>query len=114
MNLKANSKKSSDMNQGPMWVLLMRKKTEVENLSLLSLQGYISVHPGLNGDMSAHIQQILIFYINTCVPRFRYLETSLADKDRGSMHGVEHHDDLLSWKKCNNYTHILTLYKYNV
>ncbi len=31
--------------------------------------------------------------------------------DGGSMHVVEHYDDLFFWKKFNDYTHTLTLYK---
>jgi hypothetical protein len=31
--------------------------------------------------------------------------------DRGSMHVEEHHDDLFSWKKYNNCTHMLALHK---
>jgi hypothetical protein len=38
--------------------------------------------------------------------------TSFAHIDGGSIHVEEHHDDLFSWKNCNNYTHMLTLYEY--
>ncbi len=31
--------------------------------------------------------------------------------DRGSMHPVEHYDDLFSWKKCSNYTFTQDTYK---
>ncbi len=41
-----------------------------------------------------------------------YSTTSFAHEDRGSMYVVEHHNDLFSWKKYNNNTHMLTLYEY--
>jgi hypothetical protein len=34
---------------------------------------------------------------------------SLEHVDRGSMHLVEHQDDLFSWKKNNNYTYAATV-----
>ncbi len=37
------------------------------------------------------------------------MTTSLAYIDRGLMHAVEHHNDLFSSKKYNNYAHRLTL-----
>jgi hypothetical protein len=49
---------------------------------------------------------------NAGVRPVRDTTTSLSFIDRGLMHVVEHHDDLLSWKKYNNYTHTLTLFKY--
>ncbi len=40
------------------------------------------------------------------------MTTSFAHVHRGSMHVVEHNYDLFSWKKYNNYMHMLTLYEY--
>jgi hypothetical protein len=31
---------------------------------------------------------------------------SLVSADRGSMHVVEHHDDVFSWKKYNDYLYV--------
>jgi hypothetical protein len=36
-------------------------------------------------------------------PQERSEIKSLESIDKGSMHVVEHHDDLFSWKKHNNY-----------
>ncbi len=40
--------------------------------------------------------------------------TSLVYVDIGSMHVVEQHDDLFSWKKYNNYTHVNAVQKYRM
>jgi hypothetical protein len=42
----------------------------------------------------------------------RDTKTSFPHVDRGSMHAVERHNDLFSWKKYNKYTHMSTLYEY--
>jgi hypothetical protein len=39
----------------------------------------------------------------------RDMTTNLVYIDRGSMDVVEHHDDLFSWMKYNNYTHVNTV-----
>jgi hypothetical protein len=38
--------------------------------------------------------------------------TSFAFVDKWSTHVVEHHNDLFSWKKDNNYTHMSILHEY--
>jgi hypothetical protein len=40
------------------------------------------------------------------------LTKSLEHEDRGSIHVVEHHDDLFSWKKYRIYKCILVMARY--